>query len=284
METTPQSSRPSADLELAVRGIVFSAAGTAGQRCTSLRRLIVHESIADNVVDRVASAYATQLQVGSPFDSGVLVGPLINEAAFETMQKSLSAARADGGTVVCGGDRVGDSGFYVTPALVRMPAQTEVVRAETFAPILYVLTYTDFDDAIALHNGVPQGLSSSIFTLDQREAERFLAADGSGLRHREREHRNVRCGDRRRIRRGEGDWRRTRVGFGFVEGIHAPSHQYRQLLGPASAGSRGRVRLNTCRAKSVIASINSGSADNCGAWSVPRLTTWAPGTSLCMAR
>ena len=169
---------PSADLELAVRGIVFSAAGTAGQRCTSLRRLIVHESIADNVVDRVASAYA-QLQVGSPFDSGVLVGPLINEAAFETMQKSLSAARADGGTVVCGGDRVGDSGFYVTPALVRMPAQTEVVRAETFAPILYVLTYTDFDDAIALHNGVPQGLSSSIFTLDQREAERFLAADGS---------------------------------------------------------------------------------------------------------
>ena len=169
---------PSADLDLAVRGIVFSAAGTAGQRCTSLRRLIVHESIADGLVDRISAAYA-QLRVGNPFDDGVLVGPLINGAAFDAMQGALTSAHAEGGTVVCGGERVGDTGYYVTPALVRMPAQSEVVRAETFAPILYVLTYREFDDAIRLHNEVPQGLSSSIFTLDQREAERFLAADGS---------------------------------------------------------------------------------------------------------
>ncbi|MFD6061096.1 L-piperidine-6-carboxylate dehydrogenase [Rhodococcus wratislaviensis] len=171
---------PSADLDLAVRGIVFSAAGTAGQRCTSLRRLIVHSSVADELVQRISSAYG-QLKVGNPFDDGVLVGPLVNRSAFEAMQTALDKARADGGTVVCGGERSGgsDSGYYVSPALVRMPAQTSVVQEETFAPILYVLTYDDYDQAIALHNEVPQGLSSSIFTTDQREAERFLAADGS---------------------------------------------------------------------------------------------------------
>jgi aldehyde dehydrogenase (NAD+) len=169
---------PSADLDLAVRGIVFSAAGTAGQRCTSLRRLIVHESIADELVAKISSAYA-QLRVGNPFDDGVLVGPLINDAAFEAMQSALTAAQSSGGTVVCGGERVGETGCYVRPALVRMPTQSEIMHTETFAPILYVVTYREFDDAIALHNAVPQGLSSSIFTLDQREAERFLAADGS---------------------------------------------------------------------------------------------------------
>ncbi|TSD48222.1 aldehyde dehydrogenase family protein [Rhodococcus sp. KBS0724] len=169
---------PSADLDLAVRGIVFSAAGTAGQRCTSLRRLIVHESIADELVAKISSAYA-QLRVGNPFDDGVLVGPLINDVAFEAMQSALTAAQSSGGTVVCGGERVGETGCYVRPALVRMPTQSEIMHTETFAPILYVVTYREFDDAIALHNAVPQGLSSSIFTLDQREAERFLAADGS---------------------------------------------------------------------------------------------------------
>lgn len=170
---------PSADLDLAVRGIVFSAAGTAGQRCTSLRRLIVHDSIADEAVERIVSAYR-QLRVGNPFDEGTLVGPLIGERAWDAMSTALDKARADGGAVVCGGERAdSDGGHYVTPALVRMPAQTSVVREETFAPILYVLTYETFDEAIALHNEVPQGLSSSIFTTDQREAERFLAADGS---------------------------------------------------------------------------------------------------------
>ncbi|WP_068276637.1 L-piperidine-6-carboxylate dehydrogenase, partial [Aldersonia kunmingensis] len=171
---------PSADLDLAVRGIVFSAAGTAGQRCTTLRRLIAHTSVADELTERIAAAYR-QLRVGDPFDDGVLVGPLINARGFEAMQTALDKARSDGGEVI-GGDRVdvnGPDSFYVTPAIVRMPAQTSVVREETFAPILYVLTYDSLDEAIALHNEVPQGLSSSIFTTDQREAERFLAADGS---------------------------------------------------------------------------------------------------------
>lgn len=169
---------PSADLDLAVRGIVFAAAGTAGQRCTTLRRLIVHASVADDVVARVADAYG-QLRVGDPAEDGVLVGPLIRERSWEAMASALDRARADGGVVVCGGDRLHRDGVYVSPAVVRMPAQTEVVREETFAPILYVLTYETLDEAIALHNAVPQGLASAIFTLDQREAERFLAADGS---------------------------------------------------------------------------------------------------------
>ncbi|PTR44348.1 delta-1-piperideine-6-carboxylate dehydrogenase [Rhodococcus sp. OK611] len=170
---------PSADLDLAVRGIVFSAAGTAGQRCTSLRRLIVHSSIAEETIERVAAAYR-QLRVGNPLEADTLVGPLIRERSWEAMTVALDKARADGGTLVWGGERVeSDGGHYVSPALVRMPAQTSVVREETFAPILYVLTYEALDEAIALHNDVPQGLSSAIFTTDQREAERFLAADGS---------------------------------------------------------------------------------------------------------
>jgi aldehyde dehydrogenase (NAD+) len=170
---------PSADLDLAVRGIVFSAAGTAGQRCTTLRRLIVHESVVDAVVDRVAAAYRS-LRIGDPFEPGTLVGPLHSPAAATAMRDALAQAVADGGTVVAGGERVGSgAAHYVRPALVRMPAQTAVVRRETFAPILYVLTYRDLPEAVALHNDVPQGLSSSIFTGDQREAELFLASDGS---------------------------------------------------------------------------------------------------------
>ena len=171
---------PSADLDLAVRGIVFSAAGTAGQRCTTLRRLIVHSSIADELVDRIVSAYA-QLPVGDPSTEGTLVGPLIHETSYRDMVRALEQAQAEGGEVT-GGERVdvdNDGAFYVRPAVVRMPAQSEVVHRETFAPILYVLTYDTIDEAIALNNAVPQGLSSAIFTLDVREAERFLAADGS---------------------------------------------------------------------------------------------------------
>ncbi|ADU00770.1 L-piperidine-6-carboxylate dehydrogenase [Mycolicibacterium gilvum] len=171
---------PAADLDLAVRGIVFSAAGTAGQRCTTLRRLIVHSSIADELVSRIVKAYE-QLPVGDPFRGGTLVGPLIHTRAYRDMVGALQQAQAEGGEV-SGGERVdvGDEGaFYVTPAVVRMPEQSTVVHQETFAPILYVLTYDTLDEAIALNNAVPQGLSSSIFTLDMREAERFLAADGS---------------------------------------------------------------------------------------------------------
>ena len=172
---------PSADLELAVRGIVFAAAGTAGQRCTSLRRVIAHESIVEDLIRRVADAYG-RLPVGSPLDQSTLVGPLITRHAYEAMQQSLVDAQAQGGTLVVGGDRqdVGaPAAYYVRPALVRMPTQTDVVRRETFAPVLYVMAYRELDEAIAIQNGVPQGLSSSIFTLDQREAELFMSAIGS---------------------------------------------------------------------------------------------------------
>jgi aldehyde dehydrogenase (NAD+) len=170
---------PSADLDLAVRAIVFAAAGTAGQRCTTLRRLIVHRSVADTLVERIVAAYR-QLPIGDPSAEGTLVGPLITETSYREMVGALEQARADGGQVF-GGERVdrGPNSYYVRPAVVRMPAQTELVHRETFAPILYVLTYDALDDAITLNNAVPQGLSSSIFTIDLREAERFMAADGS---------------------------------------------------------------------------------------------------------
>jgi len=173
---------PSADLGLTVRGIVFAAAGTAGQRCTTLRRVIAHSSIADELVERLAAAYRT-LPIGSPLEAGTLVGPLIDAAAYQGYTDALAQAQADGGKVVVGGRRVlvedATDAYYVEPAIVRMNSQTDVVRRETFAPILYVLPYESLDEAIALHNDVPQGLSSSIFTLDMREAERFLAPDGS---------------------------------------------------------------------------------------------------------
>jgi aldehyde dehydrogenase (NAD+) len=170
---------PSADLDLAVRGIVFSAAGTAGQRCTTLRRVIAHSSVVDALVERVTTAYRS-LPIGDPSAGGTLVGPLIHERSYRDMVGALEKARADGGEVI-GGERrdLGEGSFYVEPAVVRMPAQTAVVHDETFAPILYVLTYDSLDEAIALNNAVPQGLSSAIFTTDMREAETFMAADGS---------------------------------------------------------------------------------------------------------
>lgn len=173
---------PSADLDLALRGIAFAAVGTAGQRCTTMRRLIVHESVADELVDRLAKAYGT-LSIGDPRDEGTLVGPLVNQASFDAMSDALERAQAAGGTLVTGGGRVladeFPDAYYVEPAIVRMPEQTEVVHQETFAPILYVMTYTDLDDAIAMHNAVPQGLSAAIFTQDMAEAELFLSARGS---------------------------------------------------------------------------------------------------------
>ncbi len=172
---------PSADLDMAVRAIVFSAVGTAGQRCTSLRRLIVHESIHDDLVAKLKSAYAS-LPVGDPRESGTLVGPLVDEQARTRMLAQLEQARSEGG-VVHGGEAVEDGvpqgGAYVTPALVEMPDQTDTVRTETFAPILYVMRYSSLEDAIAMQNDVPQGLSSCIFTLNLREAETFLSAAGA---------------------------------------------------------------------------------------------------------
>lgn len=168
---------PSADIELAVRAIAFGATGTTGQRCTTMRRLIVHEDIYDRVITAVKAAYR-KLEVSDPRDARTHLGPLIDPAACEAMQATLSEARAEGGQVF-GGTRLERPGHYVSPALVEMPAQTDVVKRETFAPILFVLKYRDFNDALHLLQDVPQGLSSSILTTDLRESETFLSARGS---------------------------------------------------------------------------------------------------------
>ncbi|HGM5583336.1 TPA: aldehyde dehydrogenase family protein [Pseudomonas putida] len=171
---------PSADLDLAVRGILFSAVGTAGQRCTTLRRLIVHRSIKDDVVARVKAAYG-KVRIGDPRKDN-LVGPLIDKLSFDAMQGALAKARDEGGQVFGGERQLAEQypdAYYVSPAIAEMPAQSEVVRHETFAPILYVLAYDDFEEALRLNNEVPQGLSSCIFTTDIREAERFQSASGS---------------------------------------------------------------------------------------------------------
>ena len=171
---------PSADLDLATRAIVFGAAGTAGQRCTTTRRILAHASIADALVERLVRAYRT-LPVGDPLDPKTLVGPLVNERAVTSMMEAIEAAKKQGGQLLVGGKRREDLGSrYVEPAIVAMPKQTDIVREETFAPILYVMRYAgDVSEAIRIQNDVPQGLSSSIFTTNLLEAERFLSAAGS---------------------------------------------------------------------------------------------------------
>ncbi|MEI8324934.1 MAG: aldehyde dehydrogenase family protein [Betaproteobacteria bacterium] len=172
---------PSADLDLALRGILFGAYGTAGQRCTTTRRVIVHESIYDELLERLERARAS-LRIGNPLQPGNLIGPLIDQNAFEQMRQALAAAREQGGRV-SGGQRVLQqeypNAWYAAPALVRMPTQSAVVCQETFAPILYAMPYRTLEQALALQNGVPQGLSSAIFSNDLREAELFMSAGGS---------------------------------------------------------------------------------------------------------
>ena len=171
----------SADLELALRAILFSAMGTAGQRCTTLRRLIAHEDVFEELMGRLQRAHAG-IRVGDPLEPETLVGPLIDRAAYEQMQAALEQARGDGGQVL-GGERVRDAihpdAYYVKPAIVQMPSQTQIVREETFAPILYAMRYRELEEAIAMHNDVEQGLSSCILTTDLREAETFLSSEGS---------------------------------------------------------------------------------------------------------
>jgi L-aminoadipate-semialdehyde dehydrogenase len=172
---------PSADLELAVRSIVFAAAGTCGQRCTTLRRLIVHESIADQLRDRVLAIFQ-RLAIGDPTRDGKLVGPLVDKAAFDAMEAALSAARQQGGKVHGGGrvtEDVPGGGYYVRPALVEIGPDAEIIEKETFAPILYLMRYRELDEAVRIHNNVPQGLSSAILTNNVREAELFTSAAGS---------------------------------------------------------------------------------------------------------
>ena len=172
---------PTADVDMTLRAVAFGAMGTAGQRCTSMRRLFVHESLYDKLVPRLKAAYES-VSIGNPLETSALVGPLIDKLAFDNMQKALEAAKAAGGSVT-GGERITDAGkdtaYYVRPAIVEMPEQTGPVLEETFAPILYVMKYSDFDAAIEAHNAVGAGLSSSIFTLDMQEAEQFLSDEGS---------------------------------------------------------------------------------------------------------
>jgi len=168
-----------ADLALAVRAVLFGAVGTAGQRCTSTRRLIVHASVVDDLTTRLVAAYR-QVPIGDPLVLGTLMGPLVTPAAVDDMQAAIAAATAQGGEVIVGGGRRPDLGpQFVEPAIIRMPAQASIVCDETFAPILYVMAYDDLDAAIQLHNAVPQGLSSAIFTTSVLTAERFLSAAGS---------------------------------------------------------------------------------------------------------
>jgi aldehyde dehydrogenase (NAD+) len=169
---------PQANLDLAQRAVLFAAAGTAGQRCTTLRRLILHESVADIFIGRLRQAYAS-ITIGNPWEPGVLMGPLISEQAVTAMFAAIDSARRQGGEVLCGGRRLDRSGFFVEPTLVRARPDMPIVREETFAPILYLLTYRDLDEAIAIQNGVEQGLSSAIFTDSLTEAETFVSARGS---------------------------------------------------------------------------------------------------------
>jgi len=168
-----------ADLDLAVRAIVFGAVGTAGQRCTTTRRLIVHSDIVDELSERLVRAYHSA-PIGDPMDAGTLMGPLINARAVERMMAALERAQADGGQILTGGRALPEKGpHFVEPTIVRMPRQTPLVCAETFAPILYIMSYDTLEEAIAIHNGVPQGLSSAIFTTSLLTAETFLSAAGS---------------------------------------------------------------------------------------------------------
>lgn len=172
---------PSADLDLAVRGILFGAVGTAGQRCTSTRRLIVHEEVYGQLIPRLKKSYGN-IQIGDPMEQRTLVGPLIDKASYNAMQSALANIKKEGGRILGGervfADRWADA-YYVKPAIVEVDKMSDTIRNETFAPILYVLKYRDLEEAIALHNDVPQGLSSAIFTTDLLEAERFLSVSGS---------------------------------------------------------------------------------------------------------
>lgn len=175
---------PSADLDMTLKAIVFSAVGTAGQRCTTLRRVIVHTDIYYKLVPRLKKIYKT-ISIGNPLDEKNLVGPLIDGSAYDNMERALTQATDENG-IVFGGDRVLEDkfsahSFYVKPAIVEMPEQSAIVKTETFAPILYIMRYSEFDDALEMHNDVPQGLSSCIFSTDIRETEKFLSTSDCGL-------------------------------------------------------------------------------------------------------
>jgi aldehyde dehydrogenase (NAD+) len=167
-----------ADLDLTVRAALFSAVGTSGQRCTSLRRLLVHRAVADKVVNRLAEAYG-QVSIGDPLEEGTLMGPVVSEHAITQMMSSIEIARSQGGEVVTGGNRVDRDGFFVEPTIIRIPKQASITQDETFAPILWIIEFDTLEEAIEIQNGVTQGLSSAIFSESLKNAERFLSATGS---------------------------------------------------------------------------------------------------------
>jgi aldehyde dehydrogenase (NAD+) len=168
-----------ADLDLAVQAILFGAVGTAGQRCTTTRRIIVHKTIAPGLAERLVRAYQ-QISIGDPLQEGTLLGPLVDEQAVENMMAALEAAQAQGGKILTGGMRLPEKGScFVEPTIVVMPEQTSLVCDETFAPVLYLMEFETLDEAVAIQNSVPQGLSSAIFTNNLLKAETFLSATGS---------------------------------------------------------------------------------------------------------
>ncbi len=167
-----------ADLDLAVRAALFSAAGTAGQRCTTLRRLLVHRAISDKVISRLVEAY-TQITIGDPLEEGTLMGPVISDGAIDQLERAVEIAKEQGGQVVAGGKRIEGDGHFVEPTIVKVPKEASITQDETFAPVLWVIEFDTLDEAIAIQNGVTQGLSSSIFTDSLKNAERFLSHGGS---------------------------------------------------------------------------------------------------------
>jgi aldehyde dehydrogenase (NAD+) len=173
---------PSSDMDMVVPAILFGAVGTSGQRCTSTRRIIVHESIEEKLVDKLLNAYK-QVRIGNPLDSDILMGPVVAEYAVEDMMAAIEKVKQSGGEILCGGEKLNGEkyagGCYVTPCIARAKNEWDIVQEETFAPILYIIKYSDFDEALALHNGVPQGLSSAIFSNDMKEVERFVSPEGS---------------------------------------------------------------------------------------------------------
>ena len=217
-----------ADLELAVPAIVFGAVGTAGQRCTTTRRVLVHRSRLDELEKKLAHAYS-QVRIGNPIDPATLMGPLIDKSAVDRYSQAIAQAKAAGGKVITGEKVLEGKGNFVAPTIVRAQNDWPIVQHETFAPVMYLIPFDSLDEALEMQNASAHGLSSAIFTDRLQHAEAFLSAVGQRLRHCQRQHRHFGCRDRRRVRWREGYRRRTRVRLGFVEGLHAPPDQYHQL-------------------------------------------------------
>jgi len=222
-----------ADLDLVLRAVLFAAVGTAGQRCTSLRRLFLQKAIAPQLIERLVKAYPS-ITIGDPLEDGVLMGPLVNERAVADHLAALDAIREQGGEILCGGGRPDREGFFVEPTIVKAHPDMEIAREETFAPILYVFEYETFDEAVAMHNSVDQGLSSAVFTESMRTAEQFLSHEGSdcGIA-------NVNIGTSgAEIGGAFGGEKHT----GGGRGLHAPPDLHHQLGRRATPGAGGEVR------------------------------------------